>query len=470
MNELNESFNRAEAHISDVVNKLLRQWSQVVHNPATRRLMFNIVEQSILDNLDFTRKSSKKNPGLNDEHTALNLCLLKTAERTLLDYEFSDSTLQGLLGILIRDQLVNKKTRKEKERAFMRVYGQAQPSFLMINPVQPVYSAEGGQKYACLDWPKLERVVAEAENLWGACLVLLVGDDLLLYRSQDKDLFDLAKKHPAVFFVLVVNGKDLTDETCARLKQCGNISPVLIINPPVESVDNRLAMQRLYGNAIPFGVLLITTRDFAENLLSTASIDFIFGAGHALYGLVSPVPLNGMPPEMNAIPGPPQRLWIWRRSQDLMRSQGILLIDFWNYGTLTGGCLAGGGCGYGGYFYINWKGDISPCVLMPYAAANLNQVFESGGCINDIWALPFFKSIRQWQKTQGKDNLLTPCLFWDHQADLNQILENESVYCMNEDFAPVLQGSSYRTFLDEYSRIFSSLVESTWKEYYQGGH
>ena len=39
----------------------------------------------------------------------------------------------------------------------------------------------------------------------------------------------------------------------------------------------------------------------------------------------------------------------------------------------------------GGYFHVNWNGDVAPCVFCPYAPKNINEVFENGGTLNEFW-------------------------------------------------------------------------------------
>jgi MoaA/NifB/PqqE/SkfB family radical SAM enzyme len=46
----------------------------------------------------------------------------------------------------------------------------------------------------------------------------------------------------------------------------------------------------------------------------------------------------------------------------------IFIADFWNSATATNGCLAAGRAG--GYFHVNWNGDVSPCVFFPYSPIN----------------------------------------------------------------------------------------------------
>ena len=46
-----------------------------------------------------------------------------------------------------------------------------------------------------------------------------------------------------------------------------------------------------------------------------------------------------------------------------VNDQGLFMIDFWNSAHLSCGCMAAGRAG--GYIYVNWNGDVTPCVFVP---------------------------------------------------------------------------------------------------------
>ncbi len=60
---------------------------------------------------------------------------------------------------------------------------------------------------------------------------------------------------------------------------------------------------------------------------------------------------------------PEQRRRMLERQLDLMKNRGLFFIDFWNGGALSAGCISAGR--EGGYFHIDWNGDVAPCVFIP---------------------------------------------------------------------------------------------------------
>ena len=77
--------------------------------------------------------------------------------------------------------------------------------------------------------------------------------------------------------------------------------------------------------------------------------------------------------------------------QVLMMEKKYFIADFWNSGAASSGCIAAGRGD--GYFYIDWNGNITPCAFVPYVCGNICDVFESGGDLNTVLDMDFFKRI-----------------------------------------------------------------------------
>ena len=115
------------------------------------------------------------------------------------------------------------------------------------------------------------------------------------------------------------------------------------------------------------------------------------------------------------MPSPEQRAQYWRRSWEVVAEKRLFLLDFWNHGPQVEGCIAAGR--ERGYLYIDWNGKVMPCVFAPYSAANINQMYASGGTLNDVWEAPFFEAVRQWQRDYGYGHeALSPAGNWMHPS------------------------------------------------------
>jgi hypothetical protein len=97
-----------------------------------------------------------------------------------------------------------------------------------------------------------------------------------------------------------------------------------------------------------------------------------------------------------------------------------LLFDFWNHGPLVEGCIAAGR--ERGYLYVDWNGQVMPCVFMPCAGANVYEIYARGGTLDDVWEAPLFQAVREWQYDYGygcsepfrEGNWMSSCPFRDH--------------------------------------------------------
>ena len=173
---------------------------------------------------------------------------------------------------------------------------------------------------------------------------------------------------------------------------------------------------------------------------------------------------------LGLMPTPEQRLQMWKQSWKLVREKSIFLADFWNHGTVVDGCLSAGGHGNGGYMYIDWNGNVSPCVFVPYSPVNIKEVYAKGGNLTDIFTEPFFADLRKWQadikiQTNGK-NLLNPCPIRDHNADLRQLIRKHEVEPLDLNAAEALQDANYAKGMDVYGEKYQKIVDTIWEKVY----
>jgi radical SAM protein with 4Fe4S-binding SPASM domain len=104
------------------------------------------------------------------------------------------------------------------------------------------------------------------------------------------------------------------------------------------------------------------------------------------------------------------------------------VADFWNSALLSDGCVA-----YGkNYFYIDWNGNIMPCVFVPYYTHNVKEMFSKGQRLSEIYNTEMFKKGREWQKNyHDKDgklgNMLMPCSIRDHHKEFMEIINSCNV-------------------------------------------
>ncbi len=312
----------------------------------------------------------------------------------------------------------------------------------------------------------------------GRKILVISGGEPLAYRSEGKGLLDAAEKHPDVLFMFYTNGTLIDEKTAQRIAALGNVTSAISVEGWHERTDERrgvgvfdkilAAMEQLRKAGVFFGISLTATRHNVEEILSEEFIDYFFEQQGAFYGWIFQYMPIGRSFTLDLMPTPEQRLWMWKRSWEIVKKRKIFLADFWNHGTLSNGCIAGGRARGGGYLYIDWNGHVSPCVFVPYSPVNVKDIYAQGGTLNDVWANPFFADIRGWQESymQTKGNWLAPCLNRDHHTVLSQLIARHEPEPIDESAHAALLDPDYAKGLEHYGEQYENLSESIWHEQY----
>jgi MoaA/NifB/PqqE/SkfB family radical SAM enzyme len=373
---------------------------------------------------------------------------------------------------------------------FREQHGVDPPWFLVLSPGHacnlrcPGCYADSGKHVAALPWSTLDRVMQEARDLWGVPLFVLSGGEPLLYRSEGKDILDAVEKHDDSLFLMFTNGTLIDERTADRLAELGNLTPALSVEGLRAATDRRrgdgtfdrvLRSMRLLREAgVPFGISVTATHANCEEILSDEVLDTFFEREGAFYAFVFQYMPIGRSPDVGNLPTAEQQAAFWRRSWEVIAERQIFLLDFWNHGPLVEGCISAGR--EKGYLYIDWHGNVMPCVFVPYAAANVCQVFESGGNLDDIWQLPFFEAIRSWQRAQGygsaelpaECNWLRPCPFRDHYGTLRSWIDTYRPEPADEAARKALLDEPYQNRMSNYAAEGAGCLQRLWNQAYVG--
>jgi hypothetical protein len=164
---------------------------------------------------------------------------------------------------------------------------------------------------------------------------------------------------------------------------------------------------------------------------------------------------------------PENRFEMLKRTHRLVREKKVLFADFWNSGVVSYGCISAGRPG--GHYYIDWNGDVTPCVFVPYAVDNIYSVFRRGGDLDTLRDSPFFRRIRDWQNEFGftqpghkVDNWFRPCPIRDHFDIIRAAARETGARPINESAAAALEDPEYRDRMVEYAERFDRACSSLW--------
>jgi len=403
----------------------------------------------------------------------------------------------------LKDNRISKNVRKaylnffllvlgrseEKIRKFERKYGFTPPKFLTISPGKfcnlnciGCYAASSSATSEKLPYHIVSRIIREKKELWNSYFTVISGGEPLLWRSEGKGIIELAKEHSDNFFLMYTNGTVIDEEMAKKLEEVGNITPAISVEGFEKETDHRRgkgtfkkilrAFENLRKYGVPFGISITATRNNAELVVSEEFVDFYFKKQGAIYGWIFQYMPIGRGYNFDLMVSPKQRVYMLHKMGELNRNLGVFIADFWNSGPVSDGCISAGR-GRGGYFYIDWNGDVMPCVFVPYSTHNIIEVYKNGGDLNTVLFSPFFERIRKWQKEYSylkpKDevgNQLRPCPIRDHYRVMYRIIREIKARPVNEEAAQAIKDKKYYDKLSAYGDTVGKLTDPIWEREY----
>jgi MoaA/NifB/PqqE/SkfB family radical SAM enzyme len=404
-------------------------------------------------------------------------------DRAQSEGRLSAKARKGFLRVFIGQVMTGEA---ERMRPFKENHGFEPPSFLTISPTQKCnlqchgcYAMSSSSNQASLPYDVFSRIIRDKKEQWGSHLTIVSGGEPLLYSSGGKGLLDIAHKFNDCYFMIYTNGTLIDDKMAERLADLGNISPAISIEGWEKETDARRgkgvfkkiekALDALRKQGVIFGVSMTATQKNAEVLLSDELIKHLLDDKGAIYAWIFQYMPIGRSSALDLMITPEQRKWMLQRESDLMFKEKRFLIDFWNGGPLSAGCISAGRTG--GYFYIDWNGNISPCVFFPYSVDNILKVYESNRSLSSVLSNPLFQSIRKWQheyrgdgKPEETCNLYIPCPIRDHFEFAHEAIQRHKAKPMDSSAACALDDKAYYEGMVNYGKKTAELLNPIWNK------
>lgn len=416
--------------------------------------------------------------------------LIVTLEKALTNKNISPAVRKKLIDVFIGRIFLENDTMNKNVNQFMKDFLQEPPGFVTISPGKKCnlkctgcYAASGGEFKEKLDFDLVDRIVKEKTQLWGSFFTVISGGEPLLWKSDGKGLIDLAKANPDNYFLFYTNGTLINKKIAKELAEAGNLTPAISVEGFEKETDERRgkgvfkkileAMANLREVGVPFGISLTATKNNAEIVISDELVDFFFNEQGAIYGWIFQYMPIGRHQSLDLMVTPEQRKWMFEQEEHIIHDKNVFLPDFWNGGVYSSGCLAGGRAG--GYIYIEWNGNVTPCVFYPYSPVNIKDIYKNGGNINDVLKTPIMKNIRKWQRDYAYDktgkevnNLIAPCSIRDHYEFTRKNILETKAKPIDESAAEALEDELYYKGMVEYDRKFQELTDPIWKKEFIG--
>ncbi|WP_340674355.1 radical SAM protein [Moorella sulfitireducens (nom. illeg.)] len=305
-----------------------------------------------------------------------------------------------------------------------------------------------------LDFATMDRIVTEGEKL-GINFIVLSGGEPLMRRD---DIIRLAEKHPDQVFHLFTNGTLIDQKFVDDMVRLGNITVALSLEGFEEKTDSRRgrgvfarvmrAMDLMRAAGAVYGVSATYSRNNTEELGSEAFVDMLVEKGVAFGWYFTYIPI-GKDVDLEMMATPEQRAWMFERIQHFRQTKPIFLVDFWNDGEASNGCIAGGRR----YFHINAAGEVEPCAFVHYSTCNIKNISLVEALQNPLF--------RAYQKRQPfNQNLRRPCPLIDNPEMLRDIVAESGARTtqLHDDET----ADEFAAKLAPYARAWGEVADGIW--------
>jgi len=457
-----------------------------IRNNAIRGLFLKMAKKRLYDEV-VVKNVTARPRRIQEEKYLMMRNMLNSIETLFLEHRLSHEAVNGVLKILVGEVLLNDIGRRKKA---YRQERRAHPGFLTISPTNTCnlccrgcYAASSAEGNIRLDYHTFSRIIDEKTRFWNSHFCVISGGEPFLYEDDGKGLLDIAREHADNYFLVYTNGTLIDRSLAGNLAQAGNITPAISVEGLERETDRRRgsgvyrkimeAMKHLRDVGVPFGISVTATRDNADLVVSDRFVDFYFEKQGVTYAWIFQYLPIGRQFDTGLMVTPEQRLEMYRREQVLIHDRGYFIADFWNSGPVSNGCISAGRDG--GYLYIDWKGDVMPCVFFPYTVDNIVEIYRRGGDLNSVLDSMFFKSLRSWQRDYGYlkpadqvGDLIVPCPYRDHYGRAREIAIDCRAHPTDRDAAEALQDEGYRERMVAYGERVAKLFDGIWDRNYIG--
>lgn len=384
--------------------------------------------------------------------------------------------------------MVEDKDPGKDVSSFNDKYGIDPPNFIVLSPTQRCNLNCTGC-YACSDrttaptlpFRLVDKIVGEVHDSFNSRFVTISGGEPFMYNDDGKTIFDIFEKYNDMFFLIYTNGTLINEKIASRLEKLGNVTPAISVEGYREHTDERRgkgthdkilkAFENLRTAGVPFGVSATATSRNVKEFLKDEFYEYYFDEQGASYmWQFQFMPIGRGRETFDLVVSPEDRVEMFRTWERMLEKRRYAIADFWNSGLLTHGCVA-----YGanrGHIYIDWNGNIMPCVFVPYHVDNVYDLFKNGKSLGDALLSGFMRNGNNWQIEYGlldkkkPGNWLMPCSIRDHYANFRKNIITGDAKGEDKEADAILEDKGYYENMLAYDEKLRNLTEEIWEKEY----
>ncbi len=416
--------------------------------------------------------------------------IVQQAKRNLDKGFVKPAVMKKMVRVFVGDSYKpgsQKKQRPVKE-VYKEKYGDYPSLFLVLSPGKGCnlhctgcYASADSATAEKLDFETTQRIVREAHDIFGNRFMTISGGEPFMYKSDGKTMLDIFEEFNDMFFLVYTNGTFITEGVADKLAELGNVTPAISLEGWEKQTDERRgkgvyqrilkAMENLRTAGVPFGVSVTATSPNIEILLQDDFYEYFFNELGASYmWQFQLMPIGRGKDIMDLMVTPEQRVKLYKQWVHLLEDKHFPVADFWNSSSLSSGCIAYGR--WDGYFYVDWNGNIMPCVFVPYYVDNVKDLYVNGKTLADGLQSKMFKNGRKWQKDYGfenpyhRSNMLMPCSIRDHYKNFKENILTPDAKGEDKDAEAILHDPEYEKMLLAFDNELQKLTDSIFNERY----
>jgi MoaA/NifB/PqqE/SkfB family radical SAM enzyme len=218
------------------------------------------------------------------------------------------------------------------------------------------------------------RLVRDAKAMGNVFFGIVGGEPFMHPR-----LFELLEPHPDCYFQIFTNGQFITDEKAKRLRQLGNVTPLISVEGNEIVSDERRGragvlsktmqgVENCLKNRLFTGVCTSLCQTNIDDLLTEKWVDRLIdmGVAYTWFHVYRPMGPDANP---QLCLTPEQQLRARRFVVEMRAKKPIIIIDAYYDGEGRALCPAATGISH----HINPWGDVEPCPIVQFTKESIQQ-------------------------------------------------------------------------------------------------
>jgi len=244
-----------------------------------------------------------------------------------------------------------------------------------------------------IDLSAMKKLIAEARQM-GNVFFGIVGGEPFMHP----ELLEIFEQHPDCYFQVFTNGHFITDDVAKKLRQYGNVTPLISVEGNEIISDQRRGrggvlsktmegLQNCLNNKVFTGVCTSVCKNNIDDTLQEKWLDRLIEMG-VLYTWFHVYRPMGPDACEDLCLSPDEQLRIRRFVVEMRAKKPIAIIDAYYDGEGQALCPAATGISH----HINPWGDIEPCPIIQFATDSIHDESKS---LQEKFASPFLSGFRQ---------------------------------------------------------------------------